>query len=132
MLGAGNPQQPALFKPFSDLNPEPPGKMCVAGTRVGQAARCHRPFPGLRPRRKHQQRLNRIRHLRARQAIVPVPSLSLHAEQASIDQPCKMAARRLRCDICDRGELSRRQGQSVHQAKHDRGPSRVTQQIRGQ
>jgi hypothetical protein len=58
-----------------------------------------------------------------------VPPLAFHVHQLAFDEPSKMAARRLRADVCSQRKLPGRQRTPTHQLQQHRRSGGLTQKI---
>ncbi len=131
-LPAGCDEQAAQLELAGDVNAEPAGEMRVAGARVGEAAGgtllgVSSIAAGLRPGGQDEESLDGVGDFGAGEPVITMAPLMLGLEKAAFHQAGEMAARCLRCDVGDGGELSGRQRGAAHEAEQDGCPSWIAE-----
>jgi hypothetical protein len=120
--------EPAVLEHgLAQLHTELPGQMVVAGAGVTEVVILHRSHSGLNWR-DHLQRLERLRHTRIREAVIPVSALCFHHQQLTLEQFLQVRAGGLRTDAGNLGECSRGQRDAAHQCGQHRGSGGFTDQ----
>src|SRR6185437_14795063 len=139
-LGAGGCdfEQPVVSRPevlaalerARQRHADLPGQMVVAAATESQPLRLRAQCPAadLRLRSDRGQVLDRLRDMRARQPVVPVPALDLERQQTSGQKLRQMRARGLRGDACRIRQLTCRQRAPIEQGGEHYGARRVRQQ----
>jgi hypothetical protein len=136
---ANNANHLSLLQCPSHLHRDPPREMVVARSRDvnlqaqpprNRARRARTRCPGHRSRCNRPKRLDRVRHVRTRHAVIPMPPRTLYRQQAAIDQLRKMSTRRLRRNIRDHRQFPSRPCPPVQQCNQNRRPRRISDQLR--
>ena len=107
-------------------------QMVVARPRHPNIRIRHTRSAAITIRPSHRQRtgrFQRVRHIRIRQFVIPVPPLTPHRQQSSRGQLRQMPARRLRRNIPRKREFARRPRPAIQQRHENRRPRPVAKQF---